>query len=114
MREHPSEDKTALTIPPPPNLERVRVVLVEPRTAVNVGAAARAMSTMGLRDLAQVQYLGSSERLVHDGSAHGVPSRPVMRLGLITVRGDETKSRKLRPRIGEKSGNSSCSQPSAR
>src|SRR5207247_5240798 len=49
------EDKAALTVPAPENLARVRIVLVEPRTAVNIGASARAMSTMGLSDLALVR-----------------------------------------------------------
>jgi TrmH family RNA methyltransferase len=48
-------DTTALSVPAPSSLERVRIVLVEPRAAVNLGASARAMSTMGLRDLALVR-----------------------------------------------------------
>jgi TrmH family RNA methyltransferase len=44
-----------MTLPAPPNVDRVRIVLVEPRGAANVGATARAMSTMGLRDLALVR-----------------------------------------------------------
>ena len=51
MRKRSEADKTALTIPPPSNLARIRIVLVEPRTAANLGATARAMSTMGLGDL---------------------------------------------------------------
>jgi TrmH family RNA methyltransferase len=42
-------------MPAPANLARVRIVLVEPRAAVNIGASARAMSTMGLSDLALVR-----------------------------------------------------------
>src|SRR5262249_3321449 len=55
VRQRQPDDKTALTLPAPENLERVRIVLVEPRTAVNIGASARAMSTMGLRDLCLVR-----------------------------------------------------------
>ena len=36
-------------------LSRVRIVLVEPQHPGNIGAAARAMKTMGLRDLALVK-----------------------------------------------------------
>src|SRR5882672_1371241 len=36
-------------------LQRIRVVLVEPQHPGNIGAAARAMKTMGLRDLALVK-----------------------------------------------------------
>ena len=36
-------------------LARVRIVLVEPQHPGNIGAAARAMKTMGLRDLALVK-----------------------------------------------------------
>jgi TrmH family RNA methyltransferase len=58
-RDRAPEDKTALTVPAPANLERIRIVLVEPRSAANLGATARAMSTMGLRDLALVRPLAS-------------------------------------------------------
>lgn len=38
-----------------PLLSRIRIVLVEPQHPGNIGAAARAMKTMGLRDLALVR-----------------------------------------------------------
>jgi TrmH family RNA methyltransferase len=60
-RERSPQDTTALTMAAPPGLERVRIVLVEPRRAVNVGASARAMSTMGLRDLRLVRSLVSRQ-----------------------------------------------------
>lgn len=41
----------ALTLPPPAWLANVAVILVEPAVPGNVGSAARAMKTMGLRNL---------------------------------------------------------------
>ena len=38
-----------------PNLDAVRIVLVEPQVPGNVGAAARAMKNMGLRSLVLVK-----------------------------------------------------------
>ncbi len=49
-REHRS-----LPTRPPPNLDRIRIVLVEPQTAGNIGAAARALKTMGISDLVVVR-----------------------------------------------------------
>ena len=46
---------STLHIPGPEALERVRVVLVRPGHPGNVGASARAMRVMGLRDLALVE-----------------------------------------------------------
>lgn len=58
LRRDPT-DPTALTVTAPSCLERVRIVLVETRAAANLGASARAMRTMGLRDLALVRPLAS-------------------------------------------------------
>jgi len=46
--KHP---EPALTFAPPANLINVTVILVEPAVPGNIGSAARAMKTMGLRDL---------------------------------------------------------------
>jgi TrmH family RNA methyltransferase len=46
--KHP---EPALTFSAPPNLANVVVILVEPASPGNIGSAARAMKTMGLRDL---------------------------------------------------------------
>jgi TrmH family RNA methyltransferase len=46
--KHP---EPALTFPAPSSLANVAVVLVEPAVPGNIGSAARAMKTMGLRDL---------------------------------------------------------------
>ena len=43
-----------LTFVPPPNLVNVTVILVEPAVPGNIGSAARAMKTMGLRNLVVV------------------------------------------------------------
>lgn len=43
-----------LTFAPPPNLANVTVILVEPAVPGNIGSAARAMKTMGLRNLVVV------------------------------------------------------------
>jgi TrmH family RNA methyltransferase len=49
--KHP---EPVLTFAGPANLANVTVILVEPATAGNVGSAARAMKTMGLRELVVV------------------------------------------------------------
>lgn len=46
--KHP---EPVLTFAPPANLANVTVILVEPAVPGNIGATARAMKTMGLRDL---------------------------------------------------------------
>lgn len=52
----PSEKnpEPALTFGAPPNLANIAVILVEPATPGNIGAAARAMKTMGSSDLVVV------------------------------------------------------------
>ncbi|MDD3823315.1 MAG: TrmH family RNA methyltransferase, partial [Sphaerochaetaceae bacterium] len=35
-----------------PNLDRIRIVLVEPQDGANIGSVCRAMKTMGIRRLA--------------------------------------------------------------
>jgi TrmH family RNA methyltransferase len=49
--KHP---EPVLTFAPPENLANVTVILVEPAVPGNIGSAARAMKTMGLRDLVVV------------------------------------------------------------
>jgi tRNA (cytidine32/uridine32-2'-O)-methyltransferase len=49
----PNQQRSMLATPEA--LANVRVLLVEPRTAANIGAAARAMKTMGLRRLVLVR-----------------------------------------------------------
>jgi TrmH family RNA methyltransferase len=44
----------ALTLPPPAWLQNVSVILIEPAVPGNVGSSARAIKTMGLRDLVVV------------------------------------------------------------
>lgn len=61
--KHP---EPALTFAPPANLANVTVILVEPAVAGNVGSSARAMKTMGLRDLVVVngvKFKGEAEAL---------------------------------------------------
>jgi tRNA/rRNA methyltransferase len=56
-------------------LDKVRIVLVRPQGTANVGAAARAMKNMGLRDLALV---GTSQRRVGRASVMAVHARDVV------------------------------------
>src|SRR5690348_9197672 len=64
------DDKSALSLPTPENLRRVRVVLVEPQTAVNIGATARAMSSMGLSELALVKPIADHRSAEARAVAH--------------------------------------------
>lgn len=50
-KPHEKHPEPALTFPPPANLANVTVILVEPSSPGNIGAAARAMKTMGLSQL---------------------------------------------------------------
>lgn len=67
-----------------PALERVRIVLVRPRHPGNIGAAARAMLTMGLSDLVLVQpearLEGASREQAWAQAAHAVPVLETMRV----------------------------------
>jgi tRNA/rRNA methyltransferase len=49
-------------VPPPVELNRLRVVLVAPRNPLNIGAAARAMSNFGFQSLRLVNPYGPSYR----------------------------------------------------
>lgn len=57
----------ALTLPAPTWFAHVRVILVEPATPGNVGSAARAIKTMGLRELVVVngcRFKGESQAIM--------------------------------------------------
>jgi len=65
-KPHETHPEPALTFAPPGNLDRVTVILVEPAVPGNVGSSARAMKTMGLRDLVVVngvQFKGHPEAI---------------------------------------------------
>jgi TrmH family RNA methyltransferase len=53
-KPHETHPEPVLTFAPPPNLANVVVILVEPAVPGNIGSAARAMKTMGIRDLVVV------------------------------------------------------------
>jgi tRNA (cytidine32/uridine32-2'-O)-methyltransferase len=55
---------------PPPGLERIRIVLVRPEHGGNVGAAARALRNMGLRELVLVAP-GTDDAGAARAGAHG-------------------------------------------
>jgi TrmH family RNA methyltransferase len=50
-KPHEKHPEALLTFGAPPHLARITIILVEPSTPGNIGATARAMKTMGLRDL---------------------------------------------------------------
>lgn len=93
-------------------LDRVRIVLVRPRGAGNVGATARAMKNMGLADLVLVQPAPVRRFWAHALAAHAVDvleaARTVASLpeavadcGLVvgtTARGGPYRARRLSPR----------------
>src|SRR5690349_241345 len=54
------------------SLERVRVVLVRPKTSGNVGSVARAMANFGLRDLALVAPRGYRAAAAARTAVHAV------------------------------------------
>jgi len=54
-RRRPTYDDRALPVPVPLNLQRIRIILVEPQEPGNIGATARAMKTMGLTGLTLVR-----------------------------------------------------------
>ena len=65
-KPHETHPEPALTFAPPGNLANVTVILVEPAVAGNVGSSARAMKTMGLRDLVVVngvKFKGEAEAI---------------------------------------------------
>jgi TrmH family RNA methyltransferase len=53
-KPHETHPEPVLTFEPPASLANVTVILVEPSAPGNIGSAARAMKTMGLRDLVVV------------------------------------------------------------
>lgn len=68
-RSRPS--RSPLPVAVPACLERVRIVLVEPQIAGNIGATARAMKTMGLERLVLVAPAASPESVEARARAHG-------------------------------------------
>jgi len=65
-------------VPPPVELNRLRVVLVAPRNPLNIGAAARAMSNFGFQSLRLVNPYGPSYREARSAvGASGILSNAV-------------------------------------
>lgn len=71
----PSTSHRALERPAPAEMDRIRIILVEPQYAGNIGASARAMKTVGLRDLVLVRprpFRDSPEARAFASGAHDV------------------------------------------
>jgi TrmH family RNA methyltransferase len=71
MLNRPRAPRNPISLSIPPCLERIRIVLVEPQTAGNVGATARAMKTMGLSRLVLVVPVADWNGPESRARAHG-------------------------------------------